>query len=484
MYKINAAGRQPLLCWLVSDVSDNRVKAVIYEPRGQQGTQTTEAAIALRSIVDSSVTSMQAKYKERAETIAGNFQAARSREVALEQVRSAFFEVAQDTPQLRDVWPRIEERVGENEMTPTILDADEALKQYHSMKTYLTTRHGVVAEQSEDMYEVNMHINMTRANTHTDRELTHRMHELVRLALRTFVSAPEMDVANTTNVAKDRAELCTGFNEALMARHVRQGSIHDGEFVEQHIKNIFNQVSPDSETTVTELVEAFVPVDNENISLLSLKDVGELDGGVIHPLMDESRKWMVPVAVRKVVLPAMMVGMERKPVTARLIDDVCNMLTSHDAFEARSVQQDMFSRVDTVARNAGGDGEKRARMKAEAAKVVAAVNGYFDHDDDNVGVSASFRDSDRRCAYKAVASPNVTSENIHVDALQAFQAAQQAELSWPTEYFRLTPAESAAGQADGIVEFDTAESWSAGHGPSDVCDALDGVMAFLHHKLQ
>ena len=109
MYKINSAERQPLLCWAVTEPHNGCVKCVVYEPKGQHASGSIEASIALRSIIDSSVTDLQAKYKERAETIANNFENARERNEALAEVRLAYFEIAENEPQLRDIWPRIEE---------------------------------------------------------------------------------------------------------------------------------------------------------------------------------------------------------------------------------------------------------------------------------------------------------------------------------------------------------------------------------------
>lgn len=476
MYRINAAGRHPMLLWAVKEPQGGCAECVVYEPRGQHGVETTNAAVAMRALVDNSVTSMQTKYAERAKVIEGNFRDARDRAAAIEEVRTAFMEVAaqdHDTaPGLRDLWPRIEEHVNSgHDFNPSVLDADAAMQQIHSMKNYLTTKHAAATTQADDLYEVSTSINMTLVHTHSDTELRARERELQQLALRMLVTAGE-GAALTRRRGVEVIDT-PATTVALVARHVKRDAPVNDTPAREWLRARRNAEGGSVQETLKmaeqcpELYSLCFPYkQDEWIGVDPLEKVGSNTDVV------KAEGYRAPAVVASVVLPSMLVGIEERAITLDMIEDVSRMLTSHDPFKGRSPAQEMFARY----------GHRHAAPSAyKASRAVGAIAALVGDDWDT-----AMTRSDARHARDAVEKAREeTGEEGATDpaALQMYVAAQG---EWPketAEYFRLAPTDITANTHDAIIEFDTAGAWSAGHGPSDVCDAIEGVQAYLRAKI-
>ena len=478
MYKLGAAGKYPLLAWLVQQPEAGAVRCVVIEPRGQQSGDA-RTSIALRSLVDRSVTSVQAKYAERAAAIEGNFRDSARREAAIEEVRNAFFEVVRgrdNSLELRDLWPQVEAQIhSEHPLEPTLEDAKHALQSYHSMRNYLTTKHASTAtEHADDLYEVHEHINMTNVHTYSDAEYTYKKDRLVQLAKQTLVSGDQhaaFACARSPTTPPDFVELC-----AMAVRYSAPGSTVSGVPVSTWARSKTLNTDPgrslshalpsnrkrlcSSQTPsdiAPEFYEAVVPHGNLWCSLDTgqAKPHGDFNARV-------SSTWIVPDAVQDLVKPSLMVGIASETVTNGMITSISNALTSHTPFVGKSDEQTLFVELEQ-----GVPPSMTGGWPAEAADVTAALDPPKkihpsmlplpphdgpDHAKTGCSLQALF-----------VASPRSKKQNA------------------PPEYFRLTP--TAVTVHDNVLEFDSSDSWCGGAGPSEACDAFEGIQAFLRHKI-
>ena len=451
MYRVASAGRQPMLLWAVSEPKAehhaSEVRCLIFCPAGQNGVEATSGSVALRSLVDSAVMTIQAKYSERAETIAANFHEIQTREDILEEMRVAFMDTI--TGPQKDSWSVIEKRVMGSNPRATILDKDAAMQPYMSMKTYLATKHATAND--DDAYEVHTDINMTRVHTHSDAECMIQYAELQTLALRMLVATDSQ-------------------KQYVFANKTQDDSVDNPSLM---LKMYMKPLSIVGEKTAASMVRGmpryFYKTDsgkNESFSPF---------GDDFSSSTDIQTEFALPLAVQHMVMPSLAIGMRNGAMESKSVESVMRMLTSHDPFLARTITQEEFSHCpDPTPR------------PSEARQCVATLRAILRTTDlAKAGLRDGYALASRRAEQRAEGeSPSSLADAVDIACgLEAFASSVSPGPKPVAEYFRLVPVESSAPiTPDGIVEFDVATAWSAGHGPSAVCDAFEGVQAFLRSK--
>ena len=457
-----------MLVWSTLEPDGGLVSVCLYPPPGN----ARSGDVALRSIVDTAVSSVQAKYAERADTVSDNLRRAEERERAVAEVRDAYFAVVDSSAAddqrmpMRDLWAQVEERVTSHDVHPTVEDANSVLGHSHVMKTYLTSRRGQHAEEI-DAYDVATSINMTLSNQHSPESCRRTLTSLVDMAARMLVTRSDQPVRFLSPHDADASRAPDVQIAALALRHLDARTPLREKPLLEFVEGVALSATPDAcAEHFPEMLHAHCvdPVSRTKLcSLLTMDVVDPVD----TPFSDAPSPWHWSLLSTSVVIPSVAVSSSRRAaVSASMVDSMVTFITHRDPLESRTAREEGFVRGPTAHAAGGG---------SHAVTMLMAEHGV---------AHSSFRDGRERqiAADLSVSDPSASRSNDPFDGLQlAASASYTPPTDSPFPLFVLTPVPDSS-PVDAVVELGTGGAWSAGETPSESLDALAALQAFLHHK--
>lgn len=469
MYGWPATG---MLAWSTLEPTGGLVCVCLYPPPGN----TRSGDVALKAVVDTAVTSLQAKYAARADTVQHNLQRAQERERAVAEVRDAYFAVVDTSASdeqrmpMRDLWAQVEERVTAHDLHPTVEDAESVLGVHHQMKTYLTTRHGHASGDEIDAYDVHTSINMTLANQHSAASCNRSLRSMVEMAARMLVTRSTQPVRFPVNANDTPSDLGNDVAVAALARrHLRpKTGIRERPLLEFVTKRAAAATASACADAFPEFLHAHCvdPVSRTKLCSLETFEPVEDDDRFHH---DSSRsRWRWSLTTTSIVIPSIAVSSARRAaVSASMVDAVTTFMTHRDPLECRTAREEEF--VHGAIRASVSSGSRAATM-------LLAEHGISPSD---------FRDDRERLVVEDLLHSPPTESHSNDDDLSGLQAAAAATHTPhpPSTFglFVLTPVPDTT-TVDAVLELGSGGAWTAGESPCETIDVLGALQAFLHHK--
>lgn len=461
MYRLAEAQKHPLVPWVVQVTPEGYARCWVWQARGVGWDGSTAA---LRGIVDTGVRALQSKYRERAEAVMERYRESRDRAAAVEQCRNALFKVAEDTRNdaLRDAWPQIEERIMEDHpLNPTIDDADSVLRQFSSMKNYLTTALTRDDNDEDDEYEVRTSVNMGLVHTHTDAHNADRLSALISMA----------------------ADMLVGGSSRALSHDGRLGwkTSHGLRLLGDPSTELSPEASETEWIVPRAWVElggcaALVSVAKRAVSYDVIENMTTLLGrhswggdaaraGFSTPAASDdiaARAW----AVHASLVAGSHADTGSVPPAPEPKDDALRELRILHAFHDLAWRDKSLQKLQALPgldakqeqlESASSDNELRAKLDAATA-AVDSESGTFNHPGSAAG-------GWELQAWRLHAPPATPGPWTPPNSGRA------------AAFFELLPLAQQEGDVDGIVEFGL--GWGGGEGPADAADAFDAVQQYL-----
>lgn len=462
----------------VSDFSKGRgVKCVLYQPgTSESGEDSLHSMFVFRHLVDTAVSDLRARMKERAGMVEQNFERlqefARAKETALEGLRSACSDVHISRDLFYKLQARMEQYMEDNSADNTVLEAaavrkNRLLTEFRGMTTYLESKHAHISKEVDpnESYEVATHINMTLVHTYSEADQLEKMKKLVDQAMSMLV----VKEASQKVAVIGSSEL----QEQDTADYSLVAALYHSRFF---TPNALLKESRAGKTYLEELDESGFNLANAGFIIEIAPTINRSDGKtssiefrngaekeIEEDIITKLDDWSVPFSSSTFAMPSIKenVGSAASGAKRRRTDQGIEAMT-----QAILTQQlplaDHTNQLFLLSKDGKPELDRPPFKDDKPDHLPNVLKTFINQEKD----SSSMQKQDL------------------IDQIQAKIALEQSNEPWDDSngFFKLVPVENDNHNVDACVEFDCGPGWCAGNAPTSLLESFDGLQMFLRHK--
>ena len=512
------AGKKPLLGWVSADgrklsnraVGDDLnlefgVYFLVYGSfNSANAMHGVEHHQILHSLIDDAVTSLQAKWSSDANIAEKRVAHMEHRQEIRNVCEKALKLVCGDDLEMfYTKWPQIEKmldkELGSDETVHYARTTLASIKRHNAgMKHYLTSKHAHLCKEmegNEDLFDVNMHINMTLVNTFCNHTYSEKLADLIDLAARVLVADDDHESklqklqANRNRVFNNR----DGENWSAMLEvkaHKAPSTTYGHNPLLQRISRNLHFVHSDhadrffdNVTMYSNLFPRLMPllIRHKDV-LLDCQKIGK--NGQAVPNDNHANYIDVGNSIFKTSLASRMF------VHPSFLNQTSSLGTIDLAVADPTIWK--------VNHGWHNNFVILCNTKRESANIELA---HFADEVNNIGNQElqKYHPSDisifRQCSQIVATNDPATQHawtplkyarktGYNIGSVECSLTKESITSASSDEYYKLVPVPDDAGPADGCIDFDISHGWHTGSSPSAVLDVFYAIQTFLHERIQ